>query len=113
MNAASFQFRFKNGKTFVTDPFYPTMDDPKWGGSNGKGSEIRANALGGLFNSDFMSTGAQIFIPMHHEEDYENEDKNAWAAEFNEYLAQQGYNGRCFMPERARWHTINFGVTAV
>ena len=62
---------------------------------------------------DFMATGAQIMIPMHHEEDYKNEDKNAWAQEFNEYVAAKGYSGRCFMPERAKWHTVNFGVTAV
>ena len=70
---------------------------------------IRTNMMEDIAE-DFMSTGAAVMLPLHHEEDYKYQDKNAWAQRFNEYLASKGYYGRLYMPERAKWCSITLGA---
>ena len=59
---------------------------------------------------EFMETPAKLLLPLHHEKAYEKIDCSDFRKNLNQYLSEQNYIGRYFMPERGRWHEICFGI---
>ena len=63
-----------------------------------------------LLADEFMSTGASILFPLHHEQCYAAADLNAFVAQENEILAQRGYPGRMIFPQRTKWYNLTVGA---
>ncbi len=65
-----------------------------------------------LFADVLEQTGAQLLLPMHHE-DWVYSDPGyieQVTEQVNAIMQEKGLNSRMFSPERTRWYDINLGI---
>ncbi len=59
---------------------------------------------------DLMDTGAELMLPLHHENMYGKQEVMPFVEKVNETLEKRGYPGRMFMPEQGRWYRLGLGI---
>ena len=73
---------------------------------------LQKDSAAELFTEVLEKTGAQIMLPMHHE-DWNNLDPGfieKVADEVNAKAAKKGLAGRMFVPEQCRWYELSLGI---
>lgn len=91
-----------------------TFDDFARNALKGKGCNIFMRQCGWEMHCDnyqkvaeeFMVTGAEILLPLHHEREYGHLDMQPFANEVNEYLAEHNYPGRMMILEQKSWYKV-------